>query len=237
MRRLFVTGTDTGVGKTWVTAGLIHALQSLGVRVAAVKPVAAGTVWIGGRRRNEDAVLLGSALVPPRPPEAVAVAVFDPPVAPHIAAEHAGVSLDPDRLARACLDRGGDTDWLLVEGAGGWRVPLARCGPTLADLARRLEADVLLVVGLRLGCLNHALLTAEAVAADGLRLAGWVATTLDSRLPEIAAQLDTLRCRLPAPCLGVVPFLERCRPERIAAALTLDLLLGVQADPEGADTP
>ena len=224
MRRLFVTGTDTGVGKTWVTAGLIHALQSLGVRVAAVKPVAAGTAWIGGRRLNEDAVLLGSALAPPRPPEAVAVAVFDPPVAPHIAAEHAGVGLDPDRLARECLDRGGDADWLLIEGAGGWRVPLSRRGPTLADLARRLEAEVLLVVGLRLGCLNHALLTAEAVAADGLRLAGWVATTLDPDLPEMPAQIETLRARLGAPCLGVLPHLAAFDPARIGRCLDAGLI-------------
>ncbi|RMG30605.1 MAG: dethiobiotin synthase [Gammaproteobacteria bacterium] len=224
MRILFVTGTDTGVGKTWVTLGLIQALQAAGRRVAAVKPVAAGTVCRDGHRVNEDAWRLGRALLPPRPPEMVAVEVFDPPIAPHIAAERAGRVLDPEALARACRARGAGADWLLVEGAGGWRVPLARTGPTLAEVARCLRASVLLVVGLRLGCLNHALLTAEAVAADGLALAGWVGVCLLPDLPAQAAQVDTLRARLTAPCLGVVPHLASPDPARLAAALDPTLL-------------
>ncbi|MEQ9462308.1 MAG: dethiobiotin synthase [Haliea sp.] len=200
----FVTGTDTEVGKTAVSCALLHAARARGLTTAAVKPVAAGCDADG---HNEDALALQAAMTLELPYAQVNPVALQPAIAPHIAAAQAGRSLSADRLAGLC--RGvmhSGADLVLVEGAGGWRVPL---GPreTLADVAVGLGVDVILVVAMRLGCINHALLTAEAIRADGLRLAGWVANQPGAAMACHAENLDTLQRLLPAPLLGELPFI------------------------------
>ncbi len=204
----FITGTDTGVGKTLVSAALLLAARSWGLRAAAIKPVASGCAFDGGVLRSEDAVQLASCAdiaLDERELNPIALAE---PIAPHLAARRAGVVLHAGALAahvRAVRERH-QPDVLLVEGAGGWRVPLGD-GGMLADVPRALGCPVILVVGLRLGCLNHALLTAEAIAAAGLPLAGWVANTIDPDMAAIGDNVMTLDEQLPALRLGTVPWL------------------------------
>lgn len=179
MRGVFVTGTDTGVGKTLFAAALLLRLGAAGFAAAACKPVAAGCRREAGRLVNADAELL-AALAPLRAAlETVNPVALEPAIAPHIAALEAGLPLDAARLVRACRAAADGANFLVVEGAGGWRVPLNERDATMADLAIGLGLPVVLVVGLRLGCLSHALLTAEAIRNDGLRLAGWVANPLE----------------------------------------------------------
>lgn len=207
----FVTGTDTGVGKTLVTQALLHVLRGTHARVVGMKPVAAGAE----DGSNEDVAALHAASSFEAPAELVNPYLLRAPVSPHIAARREGVVIGLARIVDACNELRSRADAVLVEGAGGFRVPL---GDTLdgADLAVALGLPVVLVVGLRLGCLNHALLSAEAIASRGLRLAGWVGNHLDPAMPEQAANLDFLRSRLPAPCLGTVPHLDP--PDARAAA-------------------
>lgn len=200
----FVTGTDTEVGKTAVSCALLHAAAEAGRRTAAVKPVAAGCDEQG---RNEDALQLMQAMTEALDYEQVNPVALAPAIAPHIAAQQAGQRLQGSRLAGLC--RGvimSKADFVLVEGAGGWRVPI---GPreTLADLARELQVGVILVVAMRLGCINHALLTAEAIRRDGLHLAGWVANQPGPAMTCHEENLQTLRALLGAPLLGEIPRL------------------------------
>jgi dethiobiotin synthetase len=221
MTAWFVTGTDTGVGKTLVACALLHALAERHARVVGMKPVAAGAerdaqgCWL-----NDDVQALRAAST-----IAVDDALDNPfllpdPVSPHIAAERAGREIDIATIVRACAALRERSDVVVVEGAGGFRVPLTS---TLdgADLAAALGLPVILVVGLRLGCLNHALLAAESIAARGLVLAGWVASRIDAAMPEQGANLALLHARLPAPCLGDVPHLAP--PDARRAARHLDL--------------
>lgn len=202
MKGLFVTGTDTGVGKTRVAVALIRALRAQGLRVAAMKPVAAGCV---PGELNEDVVALMQA-------SNVAAAVCDvnpyafvEPIAPHIAAQLSGAHIDLDVIAEAYARLAAMADVVVVEGAGGWRVPLNEHAD-MADLAQRLDLPVVLVVGLRLGCLNHALLTAESIIHCQVPWAGWIGNHIDRAMPHQSANLDALRTRLSAPCLGVQSF-------------------------------
>ena len=200
-RGVFIAGTDTGVGKTHVAAALLRAWARRGLRVAGMKPVAAGAVLRGGVLRSEDAEALVAAANVEAPWEWVNPYCFAPPIAPHIAAERAGVRIDP-AVIRNAFDRLGErADRLVVEGAGGLLVPLNE-RQDMAHLPLALELPVLLVVGVRLGCLNHALLTAEAILARRLTLAGWVANGIDRGMAEVDANLATLRGRIAAPCLG-----------------------------------
>ena len=204
MKGVFVAGTDTEVGKTLFSAALLLRLGAAGVRAAACKPVAAGCRREGGRLVNGDAALLAATAPVARPLEVVNPVALEPPIAPHIAATEAGIELCAATLAAACREAGAGADFLLVEGAGGWRVPL---GPaeTLADVPRLLGLPVVLVVGLRLGCLNHALLSAEAIRADGLELAGWIANPLAPEMPRLEENIATLGERLGAPMLARLP--------------------------------
>ncbi len=218
LRSLFVTGTDTGVGKTLVSAALLHTLARHHARVVGMKPVAAGLVQQGAAWVSEDALALRAASTLAVPPELDNPVALPDPLSPHIAAARAGRRVGVAELLVAQRALLGLADVVLVEGAGGWRVPLNEA-ETLADLAIAMAAPVVLVVGLRLGCLNHALLTAEAVRADGLTLAGWVANSID---PEMACRdenIATLRERLSAPLLGVVPWLQNPDARRIALQL------------------
>lgn len=220
----FVTGTDTEVGKTTIAAGLLHAARLAGLSTAAAKPVASGCELTAEGLRNSDALaLLGECTLPLSYAQVNPLA-FAPAIAPHLAAREAGVALTLDALlapVQQVLALG--ADFTLVEGAGGWRVPLAGQA-NLSDLPIALGLPVILVVGVRLGCINHALLTAEAIARDGLTLAGWVANIVDPHTSRLEENLATLAERLPAPCLGQVPLLTQASPAAVAAYLQVDLL-------------
>ena len=215
---LFVTGTDTGVGKTLVSAALLHALARYHPRVVGMKPVAAGTVRVDGMDANEDVLALRAASTCSVPAALDNPALLPDPVSPHIAAARAGVRIDIAHLVACHRALTQLADAVVVEGAGGFHVPLSST-ETGADLAQALGLPVVLVVGLRLGCLNHALLTAEAIRARGLTLAGWVANQVD---PTMLAQDDNiafLQQRLQAPLLAHIPYQAAPDPR----ALTLNL--------------
>lgn len=225
-RRFYITGTDTGIGKTIAGCALLHALRARGLRAVGMKPVASGCERGADGWRNADALALQAAS-DPRP----AYADLNPfalplATAPQIAAREAGidVALPPILAAHARLS--GRADIVVVEGVGGWAAPLAD-GFEQADVVRALDAPVLLVVGLRLGCLSHARLTARAIAADGCRLAGWIGNRgIDPGFDRCDDYIDLLRAAIPAPCLGVLPHAVHADPTTLARELLLpaDLL-------------
>lgn len=217
--RYFITGTDTGAGKTTVACGLVHLLRSAG-RVAVMKPVASGCEQRDGQWRNEDAEALIAASGEAWDYDAVNPYAFPPPIAPHIAAGMAGVTITIPHIVSRAFALRDQAPHLVVEGAGGWRVPLNE-NEDFADLAFALRLPVILVVGLRLGCLNHALLTAESIARRGMTLAGWAGSVIDATTPYIKENVATLRRKLPAPCLGIVPPLAEISPSRVARHLQL----------------
>lgn len=210
LQGLFVTGTDTGVGKTLVAAGLVRGLVSLNQRVAVMKPVASGAVRAdSGKLHNEDALELQSASNIASPLSQINPYCFEPAIAPHIAAREAGVRIDIEQIVQSFRELGASADWVVVEGAGGWLAPLnvlENDQQTFADIALALQLPVMLVVGLRLGCLNHALLTRQAIAAKGARFAGWVGNTLEPDMPRLAENLAALTAFLERPPLAVVPY-------------------------------
>ena len=212
---MFVTGTDTGVGKTRIAAALCVAYAAQRKRVAAMKPVASGCMQTGAGLRNEDAETLLAAMTVRAAYGDVNPYAFEPAIAPHIAAMEAGCPIDFGLLdgcyERLCLQ----SDVIIVEGAGGWLAPLDATR-TFADLAVRWQLDVVLVVGLRLGCLNHALLTAEAIEARRLKLAGWVGNSVDPDFERREANTDTLRSRLAANCLGIFPYSPESTAREVA---------------------
>jgi dethiobiotin synthetase len=203
----FVTGTDTGVGKTLVSAGLLHALAPRHRRVVGMKPVAAGVVPWGEDWASEDAIALRSASTLAVAPELDNPVLLLDPLSPHIAAARAGVRIDIAAIVRSYQALAAQADAVVVEGAGGFHVPLSDT-ETGADLAQALALPVVLVVGLRLGCLNHALLTAEAIRTRGLALAGWVANRVDPGMDAAEENIAYLRERLGAPLLAEVPYQE-----------------------------
>jgi dethiobiotin synthetase len=220
----FITGTDTEVGKTTVAAGLLHAARLAGLSTAAVKPVASGCESTAAGLRNGDALALQAECSLALDYAQINPFAFAPAIAPHLAAQQAGVALDVGALVapvRRVLDM--QAEFTVVEGAGGWRVPLSGAA-SLSDVAIALGLPVILVVGIRLGCINHALLTAQAIAADGLQLAGWVANVVDPQTANIEDILATLAERLPAPCVGQVPWLLRASAAEVAAYLQLEAL-------------
>lgn len=202
---LFITGTDTEVGKTFVSVAILRALALAGKTTVAMKPVAAGC---DGNGHNEDALALQGAMTADLPYAQINPVALKTPVSPHIAAEIDGKRVTASRLeglARGLMLR--TEDVLLIEGAGGWFCPLNN-KETLADFVRRLEIPVVMVVGMKLGCLNHALLTAQTIRSQGLELVGWVANCIDPEMQEQQHNIDYLRAQLAAPCLGIVPFAE-----------------------------
>lgn len=220
MKGYFITGTDTEVGKTAVACGIVHALASRGLRVAVMKPIASGCRNTQNGLRNDDAEALIAASGQPWPYEAVNPFAFEPPIAPHIAAGLVGAAIDPGAIEQHAKRLAAQSDQIVVEGVGGFRVPLADDFDT-ADLAVRLALPVILVVGLRLGCINHALLTVEAIRARGLALAGWVANGIDPAMANRDENIAALRAQVPAPCLGFVPYLAGVSASGIAAHLAL----------------
>jgi len=227
MSTFFVTGTDTDVGKTFVACALLAAANQKGLTSAAVKPVAAGCEATPEGLRNDDALALQEAMSLPLSYEQINPITLEPAIAPHIAAARAGKNITVDRLVGFCrgvmMKR---ADFTLIEGAGGWRVPL-NGRETLAALPKSLNIPVILVVGMRLGCINHALLSAEAIHRDGLQVAGWVANRAEAEMSCYDENLASLKARLPFPCLGEIPNL----PEATATEVSMHLDIGKLIDP------
>ncbi|KVX98417.1 dethiobiotin synthase [Burkholderia ubonensis] len=225
---LFVTGTDTEIGKTFVSAALLHGFARLGLRAAAMKPVAAGAYEQDGVWRNEDADQLDAAANVVLPPELRTPFLLKTPAAPHLAAAQEGVTLDLDTIVACHREALTRADVVVVEGAGGFRVPLTGTRD-MADLAVALGAPVVLVVGVRLGCISHALLTADAIRQRGLTLAGWVANHVDPAMAfqdeNVATLRDWLAREHGAPLIGRVPRLAPAAPESAAATLDVAALV------------
>jgi dethiobiotin synthetase len=203
-RGFFITGTDTGVGKTLIAVALTRALVARGLRTAVMKPVAAGGIHTPEGLRNDDALELLAASNVKAPYEDVNPWMLSMPASPHLAARADGVSIRHERIAAAFARLGEISDLVIVEGAGGWYAPISAT-ETMADIAGKLALPVVLVVGLRLGCLNHALLTREALRAGGIVFAGWIANRLAAEMPLVGANIDTLSSRFGAAPLAVVP--------------------------------
>lgn len=216
----FITGTDTGVGKTLVCCALLHAFAAQGKRVAGFKPVAAGC---DDDDHNDDAVALRTASSMQLAYGQVNPYCFPRAIAPHLAARHVGVRIEMRRIITSYEELVTQSDEVIVEGAGGLLVPLNE-DRTFADLARELDIPVILVVGMRLGCINHALLTMEALAAHQIECAGWVANVLDDGMPALQENIDALRERIEAPLLGIVPHMAHADAAQAAQHLDLTLL-------------
>lgn len=228
MNGLFITGTDTGCGKTEVSLGLMAAGQVQGLRVLGMKPVASGCDPSPTGLRNGDALRLQAQGSRSAPYELVNPYAFASPIAPHLAAAEHGTEIETGPILDAYHTLAAGCDLMIVEGIGGWRVPLS---PRLSvcDLPKVLDLPVILVVGLKLGCINHAVLTAESIHAQGSSLHGWVANRIDPNMQAVDVTLATLAAILQAPCLGVIPSLERpdtntvaglLHPERLMSSLT-----------------
>lgn len=203
-RGIFVTGTDTGVGKTVIACALVRGLRQCGLRVAVMKPVASGARHTPEGLRNEDALALIEAAASPAVYEDVNPYCFQPPVSPHIAAKEANVQIDVGMIRAKFMQQAAGADWVVVEGAGGWHAPLSE-HQTMADLAWQLSIPALLVVGLRLGCLNHAHLTRLGIEAHGVSFAGWIASLVDETMTRKEENLLALERALGEPALAIVP--------------------------------
>ncbi len=217
----FITGTDTDAGKTLVAASLLLLAQSRGMKTLGLKPVAAGAEKTEQGLCNDDALLLQRYSSIKLEYPQVNPVLLQEAMAPHIAAEREGRALSVESLASGITEvLAASPEFCVLEGAGGWRVPL-NAEQTMADLARELKLPVILVVGMKLGCLNHALLTAEAVQRDGLNVAGWVATQVDPEMAVVEENLNTLKHLLPFPLLGFVPWLRSASVEQVSRYLDL----------------
>lgn len=207
MKRWFITGTDTEVGKTVASGALLQAAGMAGYRTAGYKPVASGCEMTPEGLRNSDALALQRYSSVTLPYEQVNPFAFREPTSPHIVSAEEGRPISTTALSQGLRQLESQADWLLVEGAGGWFTPLSDT-LTFADWVKQEQLPVILVVGVKLGCINHALLTAGAVQAAGLPLAGWIANTVIPPGKRHQEYLATLQQRLPAPCLGIIPWLE-----------------------------
>ncbi len=223
MNSYFITGTDTGCGKTEITLGLMQQLQNRGQRVLGMKPVASGATETAGGLRNQDALRIQAQGSVPVPYSELNPYVFEPPIAPHLAAMQAGEKVELGVIRTHYMSLLAQADYVIVEGAGGWLAPFSR-EHSAADLALLLSMPAILVVGLRLGCINHALLSVESILASGVRLAGWVANEVEPDMLSRDENIATLRTAITAPCLGVVPHIAQPPCARVIAEnLTLPL--------------
>ena len=221
----FVTGTDTEIGKTLVSAAILHKLVEAGQRACGMKPIAAGAELVDGELRNEDADMLAAAGNVHLPQNITTPFLLREPCAPHVAASLEGVTIDPVPIIAAYAEISAASDSVVVEGVGGFRVPFTDTFDS-ADLAAQLNLPVILVVGMRLGCISHALLTVEAIVARGLVLAGWVANTADPDMRFFDENIEALEARIPAPLLGIVPRLEQATAANAARFIDLAGLPG-----------
>ena len=204
----FVTGTDTDSGKTFVSCSILCAAQGQGYSTAAIKPVAAGVSNSSQGLQNEDVIALAEHCSLPLTLSDINPVCFKDPIAPHIAAGREGITLNAGNIAEQCQKIiSMQADLTLIEGAGGWKVPLSE-QETMADIAKTLGIPVILIVGMRLGCLNHALLTAQSILADGVSLVGWIANQIDPEMSVYQENLSTLVNIMPAPMLAEIPQLD-----------------------------
>ena len=216
----FITGTDTGIGKSWCSAALIWKLQQQGYTAAGMKPIASGCINTAEGLRNEDALLLQQFSSTPIPYSEINPYAFTPAIAPHIAAEQAGICIDFAVIKQHFDVISSFSDFTIVEGVGGWLVPL-NDQQTVADLATTLGLPIIMVVGLRLGCINHALLTASQIQQSGNHLAGWIANPFEADMSQQQSNFDTLRKMIDAPHLGTTPLLNHFDHQQLAAAIEL----------------
>ncbi len=222
---IFITGSDTGCGKTEITLALMRLLRERGHQVLGMKPVASGAERSGEGMRNEDALRIQDAGSLAVPYELINPYAFEPPIAPHIAAAEVGVDIRPEAIRNCYQALAELSDWVVVEGVGGWRVPLGR-DLDVSDLPQLLGIPTLLVVGLRLGCLNHALLSADSIMEKGSGFAGWVANQIEAGMARSEENLHTLEQLIPAPRLGCIGyFAEGTDADVIAAGLDADALI------------
>jgi len=223
----FVTGTDTDAGKTVVSCGLLEKAKQQGLSTLAMKPIASGCDRTEAGLINSDAKRLLSVMSEKLPYNVVNPLAFEPAIAPHIAASEQNKLVSIESLAVSCkalLQH--PSNFFLMEGAGGWRVPLCYDGSVcLSHLPKLLSLPVILVVGVKLGCINHARLTVEAISNDGLQIAGWVANQIDPDMERFDENVKTLLSVLPDKCLGCIPYLSNPEPKEMASYLSLDFLL------------
>jgi dethiobiotin synthetase len=203
----FVTGTDTDVGKTYIASALVRHFVQQGYKTVGMKPVAAGCESVNGELRHSDVDALVATSNVQAALSDVNPYAFLPAIAPHIAAEQAGVNISLEKIQQAIERLKSQADVVVVEGAGGFRVPINQ-QETMADLAIKLNLSVILVVGIRLGCINHALLTAGSIKAAGLNLVGWVANRIDPNMPALEENIATLKAMIKAPCIADVAWNE-----------------------------
>lgn len=205
-KRLFITGTSTDVGKTYVACALLKSLNEKGFQTVALKPVASGGILTPEGLQNQDALVLQKAASIHLNYKEVNPILFEPPIAPHIAAKLAGLNLNILMILNSCSTAlNTQADYLVIEGTGGWLVPL-NDRESFADLAEKLEAEIILVVGMQLGCINHALLTADNILKRGLKLKGWVANCIDPEMLNLNENIETLKQSINAPLLTTVPY-------------------------------
>jgi dethiobiotin synthetase len=216
----FITGTDTGVGKTRISAALLQALCRQGVRAVGMKPVASGCDWTPDGWRNEDALELQAASDPRPAYELVNPIALPEATAPTIAANKAGITIELPPILSAYRALREQADAVVVEGVGGWLAPLSG-ELDQSDLVRALDLDVVLVVGMRLGCLNHARLSARAIRADGCRLVAWAANSATEPMANADEYFQALQRALDVPCLGRIPFLANASAAELAGLLTM----------------
>ena len=225
MKRLFITGTDTEIGKTVVATGLVRAAAQAGVRTVGLKPVAAGCETIDGALVNDDARQLMLASNVELDYATVNPIALEPAIAPHIAAEQANIAIN-SRVLKVHYERNlpEEVDLAIFEGAGGWFVPLNEY-ETFQDFALGLNLEIVLVVGMKLGCINHALLSVQAIKAAGLALVGWIANFPQPEMAVAEENLDALMRRIDAPLLGIVPHLASTAADEVAKHLNIKALL------------
>ncbi len=222
----FVTGTDTEIGKTLTSAALLYALSQRGLRVVGMKPVAAGASLVDGVWHNEDVDMLQAASSIKVSTDLASPYLMQAAAAPHIVAMQENVSISDTHIQTCYTQLQQQSDAVIVEGVGGFCVPLTATFDT-AQMAQQFALPVIMVVGMRLGCINHALLTAEAISARGLKLVAWVANTTQAKMSYFEENVQALKDRLPAPLLGIIPSLADPSAQAAASYLNLDLIAGL----------
>ena len=220
MSAYFITGTDTNVGKTWTTLALMQAAQEQGKIVAGMKPIASGCQQSPDGLRNNDALKLLKQSSKAASYTTINPYAFAEKVGPHIAAERTGVNINIDKITAKFELLKQNNDIVFVEGIGGWCVPLAQ-DLMLADLVKKLALPVILVIGLRLGCINHALSAARAIQADGVTLHGWIISHIESNYISYTETLATLEQQIQANFLGSIPYMERFDVKKATRHITL----------------
>lgn len=218
---VFVTGTDTGIGKTRVSVGLMESLKKKNIKVSGMKPVASGCFAQSDGLKNEDAVLLQGHCTHKVDYSLINYYAFEAPISPHIAAKQAGNEVSLRLLHECYVTLEQQSEFVVVEGVGGWEVPLNR-SDRVSDLAKILGLPVVLVVGLRLGCLNHALLTESAILNSGCELIGWVGNRIDPEFACLEENVTTLTNEISAPLIGIVPFNPELESTTIADCFDID---------------